>query len=196
MNTILQIATSKLHEHLRDRHDLTIALRRTAVEHACSLHVEHDVDRLVPRADGSDIISSLSVHEGFVCLQSRLKTTSEISMIRHLSKCHRLPGSCPSYDDLYEAAKLQTWLSNKRTRYWQAVEPRASSRPSTSGLSTFLAERTLEEIHRREMEYQASMREEDARDTGVQTLELTSPWMNHTQWASRYQSARRDIWSI
>src|SRR5437588_8486817 len=86
------IATSKLHEHLRDRHDLTIALRRTAVEHACGLYAERDVGRLVPRADGSDIISSLSVHDGFVCLQCCLKTTGEILMIRHLSKFHRLPG--------------------------------------------------------------------------------------------------------
>jgi hypothetical protein len=84
------IATSKLHKHLRDRHHLTIALRRTAVEHACGLYVERDVGRLVPRADGSDIISSLSVHNGFVCLQCRLKTTSEILMIRHLSKLYPL----------------------------------------------------------------------------------------------------------
>lgn len=37
------IATGKLHEHLRDRHNLTIALRRAAVEHAYSLYVEQDV---------------------------------------------------------------------------------------------------------------------------------------------------------
>ena len=42
----LVVATSKLHEHLRDRHTLKLALRCTAVEHAYNLNVEHDVSRL------------------------------------------------------------------------------------------------------------------------------------------------------
>jgi hypothetical protein len=129
------VATSKLHEHLRDRHNLKLALRRTAVEHAYSLNVEHDLSRLVPRADGSDIISSLSLHAGFLCLQYRLKTTSEITMTRHLSQFHRLPGACPSYDDSYEAVKLQTWLPNKRTKYWQVVEPPPPQMQSTAARS-------------------------------------------------------------
>jgi hypothetical protein len=43
------------------------------------------------------------------------------------------------------------------------------------------------------MEYHASMRKEAPRDTGLQILELTQPWMKHTRWASRYESASRDI---
>ena len=181
----------KLHDHLRDRHRLSISQRRAAVEHAQHLHAEADPTCCVPRPELSICIPLLAVYDGFICLRCSFKTISEITMVRHLSHEHKLPGSSPSYNALYRDAKLQTRLPRNRAKYWEIVIPKPSNiLPAPPSLSL---DKFLEDIHRREEMYRATADDEQLKDTGLQSFVLTSPWMNHTQWAAHYQGARRDI---
>jgi hypothetical protein len=112
-------------------------------------------------------------------------------MARHLSREHKLPGSNPSYDALYRDAKLQTWLPRNRAKYWEVVTLPSDILPAPPAAHP--RSKFLEDIHRREEMYWATADHERLKDTGLQSFVSTSPWMNHTQWAARYQGARRDI---
>ncbi|KFZ25100.1 hypothetical protein V502_00421 [Pseudogymnoascus sp. VKM F-4520 (FW-2644)] len=163
----------KLHDHLRDRHHLSISQRRAAVEYVQNFHAEADPVHCSPRPDRSDCIYWLAVYDGFFCLDCGFKTISEITMVRHLSRDHKLPGSNPSYDALYRDAKLQTWLPRNRAKYWEVVLPRlvdASLAPPSHPLPQF-----LEDIRRREEIYRTTAHEEQLKDTGPQSFQLTSP---------------------
>jgi hypothetical protein len=83
---------------------------------------------------------------------------------------------------------LQTWGSGALRRYW-IVHQASHQEP----LRIFSSSSHLEAIHERERAHSAARNRETMQETGVKELELTSPWMERTQWARVYEGTRRDL---
>lgn len=187
----LAVPRSQVTSHLWNKHQICPGSRRDITLLIRSITIPNPTE--IPlRVDQSLIHPALKVFRGYACVSCSYRTINLDMITRHVSSCCA-PPCAPSKrrrnpDDLYQDVFLQTWTSGASRRYWIVRQP-STDRP----LRIFSGSSHLDAIHERERAHVADSEREAMQETGSKDLELTSLWMERTQWAHVYEGARRDF---
>ena len=188
----LSVSGSQVTSHLWNKHKIRLESRRALTPLIRSLQIPNPVD--IPlRPDESPIHPHLELYRGYACVTCKDRTINLDLITRHVLSCCPPPHAATSSrrrnpDDLYQDVLLQTWGTGALRRYW-IVHQASHQEP----LRIFSSSSHLEAIHERERARIAARNRETMQETGVKELELTSPWMERTQWARVYEGTRRDL---
>jgi Orsellinic acid/F9775 biosynthesis cluster protein D len=184
----LPVTGSCLTSHLWEKHKIPKDLRAGLTSHVRSLQIT-DPSELPILPDGCPPHPDLRVYRVYVCKSCGHKSTSQDIIGRHLSRNHqRSKKALERYTDII---LCQSWVLYPTAREW-AVDNTATVTCSSLQPSS----NHLREMHNEEMaiiSQHSQLRELDPSDTGLDIMELTSPWMNRTKWPRIYQDCRRDI---
>ncbi|KAH8591171.1 hypothetical protein B0O99DRAFT_719407, partial [Bisporella sp. PMI_857] len=187
----LAVSKSQVTSHLWEKHRICPESRRDITPLIRSLKIPNPTDiRLRP--DQSLVHPHLEVYRGYACLTCRFRTINLDTITRHVSSCCPPPRASSvrrrNPDDLYQDVRLQTWVAGASRQYW-IVRQALKDDP----LRIFSGSAHLDAIHQRERAYIAACDREAMQETGIKELELTSLWMERTQWAHVYEGTRRDL---
>lgn len=172
----LAVSGSKVTSHLWNKHQIRVESRWSITPLIGSFKLSNPTEIcLCP--DQSPVHPHLKVYRGYTCLTCRCRTINLDTMTRHVSSCCPPPRApfTPrrNPDELYQDVLLQTWVSGGSRRYW-IVRPPLLKGP----LRAFSISAHLDTIHQREQADIAACDQEAMQETGVNELELTSPWMD------------------
>ena len=186
----LAVSKSQVTTHLWKKHGILAGSRRDVTLLIRSFVIPNPAE-IAPRADHSLIRPHLKLFHGYACVNCQYRSINLDMMTRHVSSCCPPPNP-PSRqrrnpDTLYQDVLLQTWVSGAR-KYW-IVRGAATCKP----LQSFSSSSYLEAIHERERAHVIASEREAMKETGSKELELTSLWMERTQWAYVYDGAERGL---
>lgn len=187
----LAVSGSQVTSHLWNKHQICAESRRDITPLIRSLRIPSPTTiRLRPNKSLAH--PHLEIYRGYACLTCKYATINLEAMSRHVSSCYSLPHAPStrrrSPDDLYQDVLLQAWVSGASRKYWTVHQ---TSTPNA--LQIFSGSAHLEAIHQREQAHIAARNRDAMHETGMKELELTSPWMERTQWAQVYEGTRRDL---
>ena len=186
----LAVSKSQVTTHLWKKHGILAESRRDVTLLIRSIVIPNPME-IAPRPDESLCHPHLKLFRGYDCVSCQYRSINLDMMTRHVSSC--CPGPClPSRhrrnpDTLYRDVLLQTWVFGAR-KYWTVREA-----ASTNPLRSFSSSTYLESIHERERALVAASEREAMKETGSKEFDLTSLWMERTQWAHVYDGVRRDL---
>lgn len=186
----LAVSKSQVTTHLWKKHGILAESRRDVTLLIRSIVIPNPLE-IAPRPDESLCHPHLKLFRGYDCVSCQYRSINLDMMTRHVSSC--CPDPLPSSrhrrnpDTLYRDVLLQTWVFGTR-KYWTVCEA-----ANTNPLRSFSSSTYLESIHERERALVAATEREAMKETGSKEFDLTSLWMERTQWAHVYDGVRRDL---
>ena len=121
--------------HLRDKHKTPRALRKQVEQYVRAFPFTYDHTSVALPIDGSAPQPVIPVADGFVCRECPYKTRDHSNIRKHANRDHSKKRAAD--EDIFRAARLQSWFGEKRERYWvvdegqqQMAQGRRAQRPA------------------------------------------------------------------
>jgi Orsellinic acid/F9775 biosynthesis cluster protein D len=111
---------SALSRHLRDKHKTPIELRRQVEQYVKEFPFTYNHASVRIPQDGLAPQPIIPIVDGFVCWDCPAKSVSWGGMRKHANQAHNKKRAAD--EDIFQAARLQSWFGEKREWYWSVDE--------------------------------------------------------------------------
>ena len=106
--------------HLDIKHKTPIALRKQVEQYVAAFPFRYDHASVQLPRDGSVPQPIIPIVDGFVCKDCPFKSVNRSVTRQHVNRAHGKKRVAD--EDIFQAARLQSWFGEKRERYWVVDE--------------------------------------------------------------------------